>query len=57
MKKIAFIIPYFGKLRKDFPFWMKSIELNPSIDVLLFTDQTCILPPEHKNNQKNIHRI
>ena len=38
MKKIALVIPYVGNLRNDFPFWMKSIEYNPSIDFLMFTD-------------------
>lgn len=32
MKKIIFIMPWFGPLRKDFGFWLKSAELNPSID-------------------------
>ncbi len=39
MHKIRFIIPYFGKLRSDFCFWLKSAEHNASIDFLIFTDQ------------------
>lgn len=38
MKKIAIIIPYFGRLRDDFPFFLQSVKNNPSIDVLFFTD-------------------
>lgn len=45
MKSIAFIIPYFGAFRKDFAFWAKSVELNPSVDFLLLTDQGYISPP------------
>lgn len=39
MKKIVFIVPWFGKLREDFYFWLKSVEMNPTIDFLIFTDQ------------------
>lgn len=39
MKKIILISPWFGKLRDDFPFWLKSAELNSTIDFLIFTDQ------------------
>ena len=46
MNKIALIIAYFGKLRSDNTFWMKSIESNKDIDVLLFTDQR--IPPPIK---------
>ena len=38
MKKIAFIIPYFGRLPNYFPFWLKSIESNDSINFFLFTN-------------------
>lgn len=38
MKKIAYIIPYFGKLPVNFPLWLISCEKNPTIDWLLFTD-------------------
>lgn len=47
MNKIALVIAYFGKLRSDNDFWMKSIELNKDIDVLLFTDQR--ISPPHDN--------
>lgn len=45
MKKIALILPWFGNLRNDFYFWMKSVEFNASIDFLMFTDQQIIAPP------------
>lgn len=38
-KKIIFIVPYFGKFRSDFSFWMRSVEDNPTVDFILFTDQ------------------
>lgn len=38
MKKIAFVIPYIGKLPKYFPFWLKTCANNPTVDFLLFTD-------------------
>lgn len=39
MRKIVLIILYFGRFRNDNSFWLKSVELNPSIDFLIFTDQ------------------
>ena len=50
MKKIVIFQPYFGKLRNDFYFWLKSVEFNSSIDFVLFTDQEIIAPPK-KNIQ------
>ena len=38
MKKIKYIIPYFGKLPKTFEFWLLSCKHNPSINWLIFTD-------------------
>ena len=38
------IIPYFGKFPNYFKLWLKSVEKNPMIDVMLFT-----------NNSKPIH--
>lgn len=38
MKTILYIIPYFGKLRDDFPLWLKTCEYNPTIDWLIITD-------------------
>lgn len=35
---IAYIIPYFGKLRKDVKVWLESCRWNPDIDFLIFTD-------------------
>ena len=46
--KIALIIPYFGKFRNDNDFWLKSIELNPTIDILIFTDQQIKVPENVK---------
>lgn len=38
MKKIAFIIPYFGKFSNYFPIFLKSCENNPDFDWVIFTD-------------------
>lgn len=40
-KKIALIIPYFGKLPEYIDVFLKSLEFNKTIDVILFTDQEC----------------
>ena len=47
MQKICFIIAYFGKFRADFAFWLKSVEHNPDVDFLLFTNQTLIKVPKN----------
>lgn len=53
MFSIAYVIPYFGKLRKDFPLWAKSCEYNPTVDFYVVTDDMT-----YNNNQyKNIHFI
>lgn len=38
MKKIAYIVPYFGKFPKNFQYWLLSCSCNPTIDWLIFTD-------------------
>lgn len=38
MKKIVFIIPYFGKFNNYFPLFLKSCEKNFSINWLIYTD-------------------
>ena len=40
-KKIALVIPYFGKLPSYIDIFFKSLEFNKQIDVILFTDQDC----------------
>lgn len=44
MKKIIFINPWFGPLRADFDFWLKSVEHNPTVDFLIPTDQEIVAP-------------
>ena len=39
MKKIVFIIPWFGPLPEWMAFTLKSMEFNPTIDFLFYTDQ------------------
>ena len=48
MRKIVLIILYFGRFRNDNSFWLKSVELNPSIDFLIFTDQNVEVPENVK---------
>lgn len=38
MKKIAFIIPYFGRFNNYFPLFLASCAKNPDCDWLIFTD-------------------
>lgn len=38
MKKIIFIIPYFGHFNNYFDIWLNSCANNPTIDWLIFTD-------------------
>ena len=38
MKKIAFIIPYFGKFNNYFQLFLESCRFNPNIDWIIFTD-------------------
>lgn len=40
MKKICYVIPYFGNLPNSFELWLLSCECNKSIDWLLITDDT-----------------
>lgn len=44
MKKIVLIVLYFGQFRNDNLFWLKSVELNPTINFLIFTDQVINVP-------------
>lgn len=38
MQSIVLVVPYFGKLPTIFPLWLLSVRYNPTIDVLLLTD-------------------
>lgn len=40
MKKVCFVVPYFGKLPDYFQVWLNTCKTNPTIDWLLFTDDT-----------------
>lgn len=66
MKRIAFVVPYFGKLPKGFQFWLHSCSMNPTIDWLFFTDdKTEYLYPENvkvtyckfKDIQDRVHAL
>lgn len=37
-KSIAFVIPYFGKFRKDINIWLYSCSFNPTVNWIIFTD-------------------
>ncbi len=38
MTSVIYIVLYFGKMREDFPLWLKTCEYNPTIDWLVVTD-------------------
>lgn len=38
MYSLAFIIPYFGKMREDLNIWLQSVRYNPTIDWIILTD-------------------
>lgn len=48
MHSVIYIIPYFGKLRSDFPLWLESCKMNPTINWLLITDD------KHNENLKKV---
>ena len=50
LKKIAYVVPYFGKFPKGFQFWLLSCKANPSIDWLIFTDDHTLY--EYPSNVK-----
>ena len=49
-KKVAFIVPWFGKLPSYFLVWLKSCEWNNSIDFFVFTDDNSFF-----NYPPNVH--
>ena len=42
MKKILYIIPYFGKFPTLFPLWLESCRYNPTINWIIFTDDKTV---------------
>jgi len=42
MKKICYVIPYFGKLPKGFEMWLLSCGANETIDWILYTDDRTV---------------
>lgn len=40
MKKIAIVVVWSGKFPEYFPIWLRTVKYNPTIDWLLFTDDT-----------------
>lgn len=44
MKSIAYVVPYFGKMRKDFNLWLYTCKYNPTIDWIILTDDHSIYP-------------
>lgn len=57
MKKIALIVPYFGKFKNYFLFWRKSAENNPTIDFLVYTDQEIEVAENIKVIRTNLEEI
>ena len=52
MKKLITISCYFGKLPEHFPEFLRSIEMNPTIDFLLITDCDVNDPPSNMKVHK-----
>ena len=52
MKKICFIIPYFGTLPNYFPLFLKSCEYNPDIDWLILGDDI-----DRYTYPPNVHKV
>lgn len=50
MKKICYIVPYFGRLPQNFELWLNSCKTNPTIDWLIYTDDKTSY--EYPNNVK-----
>lgn len=38
MTSVIYIVLYFGKMREDFPLWLKTCSYNPTINWLIITD-------------------
>lgn len=53
MYSIALLIPYFGKFDNIFPLWLKSCEINSSIDYIIITDST--VKYSYPSNVKFLH--
>jgi len=52
MKSICYIIPFFGRLPKSFPLFLKSCDFNPTVNWLIFTNNKDIY--SHNKNVKII---
>lgn len=50
LKRIAVVLPFFGKFPSYFPLWLISVKFNPTIDWLLFTDDHT--PYDYPDNVK-----
>ncbi|WP_294953801.1 DUF6625 family protein [uncultured Eubacterium sp.] len=50
MKSICYVVPYFGKFPVSFPLWLVSCGANPTVDWLIFTDDTT--PYDYPQNVK-----
>lgn len=51
MNSVVLILPYFGKFPAENVFWLKSAELNSTIDFLIISDQNI------DSNSRNVHII
>lgn len=49
--KVAFIIPYFGKMPPYFSLWLQSAEKNPDFDFLIYSDLQLNINPESNVKQ------
>lgn len=53
MKKVLYIIPYFGKFPTLFPLWLESCRYNPTINWIIFTDDKTVY--DYPDNIKVIY--
>lgn len=47
---IAYIVPFFGKLRSDIEIWLLSVKYNPTVNWIIYTDDYTeyLYPPNVK---------
>lgn len=57
MKKIALVIPYFGKFNNYFHFWLESAKRNETIDFHIYTDQQVESIDNIKVHQTNLSEV
>ena len=57
MKKIALVIPYFGKFNNYYHLWMESAKCNKTVDFHIYTDQQVEASGNIKVHQTSLSEI